>query len=1142
MPINAHDVLLRRADPGCRPTGGLEPSSLRLDDGSVEPAGIAHTLRRTGYEPLRRILSKTKEAVIWALVDHANHATSNVLLQQLTTDLFALNRWADRFEEDLLSSLFAPPSPRLSDQTSATGCADEGEELSLLDKESFERSLEAKKLAEHLAQRFASELAGLEELLRDCEAPSPSAIADELPVSPTRIAQSLSDLTDAMEMGTPSRQVVFECARVMFERDLGAIYWDLLAALGGEGDKWLRSRTIPTPRQSTSATRPATGPKSTGETGAPPPRPRDRAPESATTLPPSATACWDNPPPASKSALGTLWTHLQPSAELSSADIVEGLDRAARAQGFEKGLESGDRQRAHLATQLWDLVEEDATLSSSAESWRRRLQLPLLAAVTTDPEFFTRDDHPVRILLDRLDELGGLINSADDAGLTRSIRDTVEHVLTQLNGPTILDRTLLRQLASSVEELAEGQSQKYQRNVERVVKACAGRDRLRHCRDRVQSELDQRYAGRRVPAVFAELLDSAWRTLLEITLLKQGEDSPGYQAHWETLDALVQRLGGEPHRIVNQLPGADKLMERLAAGLDFATVDPLKRAALLERVRRVLAETSPDVIDLAPYTPSHKLSQAAPTPPTDGGDEEWHSALEGVKNVRVGDTIVLRGAPEARKRLRLAWIGEGGWLYTLVDQRGFKAADLTADQLTRKLASRQVEIEPGEERPLTERAIDQMLDNLREQVKHQAASDDLTDLNNPSRFQTLLARTLADARAGIPHVLLWIDVDQFTVLRNTFGLEAADQLRVAISRLLKEQFAGKGILANLGGDQFAATITRCAKDRGLQLADAFRRSVADMSFAWEGAGIPASVSVGVIDLAETNASCADVLQTADATLFAAKRGGGNRCILYSGNDGVIHRRKSSMEWLKRVDQALDRGSLDLRCQRIAPVDPASGLELHYEVLLGIHDEDGESLDINHFIAAAESYNRMWAVDRWVARTAFEWAAEHPGELERLGGLAINLSGQSMNDEGIVDFLHALFSETGVSPERISFEATETVAITNLSRASHIIRAIKSMGSSFALDDFGSGFSSYSYLRQLPVDWLKIDGAFVRGIHRDPADYGVVKSIHEIGHFMGKRTIAEYVEDDDILVHLREIGVDYAQGYRIEMPRRLAELG
>ena len=248
-----------------------------------------------------------------------------------------------------------------------------------------------------------------------------------------------------------------------------------------------------------------------------------------------------------------------------------------------------------------------------------------------------------------------------------------------------------------------------------------------------------------------------------------------------------------------------------------------------------------------------------------------------------------------------------------------------------------------------------------------------------------------------------------------------------------------------------------------------------------------------------------------------------------------------MQWVIQVDEALERGHLQLRCQPIVPVRTDDGLAPHYEVLLGVRNGSAEPLPIAEFIDAAERYNRMRAVDRWVARSTMEWIAAHREHMPQLHGFAVNLSGHTASDPSFVDFVREQFQRTAIDPAWLSFEVTETAAVSDLSSSAGIIHELKSLGCKVALDDFGSGQASYSYLKQLPVDWLKIDGVFVRKIATNSDDFAVVKSINEIGHFLGKKTIAEYVADDDILAKIREIGVDFAQGFGISPPLLMQDL-
>jgi EAL domain-containing protein (putative c-di-GMP-specific phosphodiesterase class I) len=283
------------------------------------------------------------------------------------------------------------------------------------------------------------------------------------------------------------------------------------------------------------------------------------------------------------------------------------------------------------------------------------------------------------------------------------------------------------------------------------------------------------------------------------------------------------------------------------------------------------------------------------------------------------------------------------------------------------------------------------------------------------------------------------------------------------------------------------------------------------------------------------------MQYADEACYAAKDAGRNRVQEYELGDTVIRNRHGIMEWVTQLDKALNEDRLLLNCQRIAPADAESGAESHFEILLTMVDEMGDTMPPADFILAAETYQRMTAIDRWVIERVFRWMSEHRDELDHFGGFAINVSGHSVNDETFPDFVLEQFSRSQAPTSKVCFEITETAAIANLENAREFMNRMKIIGCRFSLDDFGTGLSSYSYLRNLPVDYVKIDGVFVKGIVDNPGDYAVVRSINEIGHYMGKQTIAEFVESDAVLERLKEIGVDFVQGYHIDKPTRLEQL-
>ncbi|MCG8669837.1 MAG: GGDEF domain-containing phosphodiesterase, partial [Pseudomonadales bacterium] len=307
------------------------------------------------------------------------------------------------------------------------------------------------------------------------------------------------------------------------------------------------------------------------------------------------------------------------------------------------------------------------------------------------------------------------------------------------------------------------------------------------------------------------------------------------------------------------------------------------------------------------------------------------------------------------------------------------------------------------------------------------------------------------------------------------------------------------------------------------------------------------VSIGLVTISDETDSVKSLLSLADAACYAAKDAGRNRVHEYSPEDWELASKQREMQWASRITQALEENQLVLYRQEITLVDQGAnqGIEgasessegIHYEILVRLLD-GGDEVYPGAFIPAAERYNLMPALDRWVLTHVFRWLNDDQELLANLSEVAINLSGLTLSDDDFPDFLTGLFEQYPISPDKVCFEITETVAVTNLTKTVSFIHAFKQLGCKFSLDDFGSGFSSYGYLKNLPVDYLKIDGAFVKDICDDPIDYAMVESINRIGHVMGKKTIAEFVEAQEILEKLKELGVDYAQGYWITRPQRI----
>ena len=439
---------------------------------------------------------------------------------------------------------------------------------------------------------------------------------------------------------------------------------------------------------------------------------------------------------------------------------------------------------------------------------------------------------------------------------------------------------------------------------------------------------------------------------------------------------------------------------------------------------------------------------------------------------------------------------------------------------------------------------------LIETMTHYASHDDLTGLCNRREFQRQLNQLFNDARnTSVRHVLMYIDLDQFKIVNDNCGHQAGDELMCQVAAHIDRRVPPGNILARLGGDEFGVLLADCGTDHGLSIADNIRDSIAAFEFRWGDRSFRVSASIGVCAIDGTADSPESLMSSADAACYVAKDKGRNRVQLFYGGDDCTRKRRE-MEWVPRIEQALKEGRLELHYQKIVPLKDRTSQPCAYmEVLLRLVDESGALVSPGAFFPSAERYNMMPAIDRWVIKRLL---LDEPGYwLSRKGITAdnnprtihvgINLSGASINDDAFIEFLEDALNQTKVPHSSICFEITETVAISNLARATEVMRALKQRGCRFALDDFGKGMSSFGYLRSLPVDYLKIDGALIKATMHDDIACAMVEAINRIAYLMDIETIAEFVENDSLLNRLRAIGVDYAQGFGIHVPEPLQRL-
>ena len=432
---------------------------------------------------------------------------------------------------------------------------------------------------------------------------------------------------------------------------------------------------------------------------------------------------------------------------------------------------------------------------------------------------------------------------------------------------------------------------------------------------------------------------------------------------------------------------------------------------------------------------------------------------------------------------------------------------------------------------------------LQQQLSFHATHDPLTGLINRREFENCLQAHILDVEQNdTEHLLCYLDLDQFKIVNDTCGHRAGDELLKQLANSLKPMLRQSDIIARLGGDEFGVLLSHCPLSRGQQIAEKLREAVQDFRFSWDSQVFAVGVSIGIVHLIQPCGDLHTMLSKADTACYLAKNQGRNRVQLHLPDSSEVKTQTEQVQWVSRIQRALDEDRFRLYCQPIVALQDANPDEAHYEILLRMQDERGGLIPPGAFIPSAERFNLMPQIDLWVIRNTLSWLGDwlrsgHP-KLQ----CSINLSGASIGQPECLEIIREQLAKHRVPAGQVCFEITETTAMADLKKAQHFIGELRALGCHFALDDFGSGLSSFAYLRELPVDFLKIDGIFIRELAKSPIDRAMVDSINTIGHVMGLKTVAEFVEDREARDVLRQLGVDYAQGYYFGRPDPLEKLG
>jgi len=825
--------------------------------------------------------------------------------------------------------------------------------------------------------------------------------------------------------------------------------------------------------------------------------------------------------------------------ELLEALSVDGesLEAAMADLAEQQPLLGKQLQREHwdqvrLVDRIFDAMDQLERLPDALRQLLNQLRLPVLQLVLNDPDFLDDASHPGRGLLNNLMQL-----CVADRGSSNHLRKTVDRVIHQLTEQPVPDHDALESLNTQIAQLVERQRQAFLRNADRIAKTHEGRQQLDRARRAIQRRINARLAGREVPMVLLDLLGAGWEQIMVLALLREGADSQAVAELFSVIVQIQRWLGpdddSDEAAFERELetPALLDLIERHM----MTTGELARHRAVLKRLGAQLREEEqPDYVWLASYPLGEE--PATPESRSAANDSRWYDRA---RELAMGDWVALEDEAGGVRRMRLVWVGDDAYKFVFLTPEGLHEMEYDLDQVIEHMANGQMQQVETDQIPFVDQTLYDIVQDLYREMAFRATHDSLTGCLSRHEFEKHLTRLCQQASAsGDTGVLILVDIDQFSVINASYGTGAGDAVLRELGTLLSDSAtngdASEARVGRLGSNEFAVAVTPLPIEEGLDRSEAVRRRVREHTFHSQGASFGATVSVGVADIGGDILDASGLLNAANQAMKTAREAGGD-CVRFAG-ESQQRRQQSVLQWIPKIDRALQDGSLALRGQRILPLSEEGG-EL-CEMLLGLRDERGEAISPQAFMEAAEQSRRVTQVDRWVVDSTFAWMARETAAVEQLASININLSGASLNDDAFLGYLEQQLRSGSVPVDKLCFEVTETAAVANLHYAADFMREMKRLGCRFALDDFGTGMSSYAYLQQLPVDFLKIDGVFIRDLNDDLTHYAMVRSITELAHFLGLATIGEFVEDLETMEALREIDMDYAQGFGISRPRFL----
>lgn len=793
-------------------------------------------------------------------------------------------------------------------------------------------------------------------------------------------------------------------------------------------------------------------------------------------------------------------------------------------QSGNNALDEEQQDTLDVVDRFFRSVVENPKLNEYAQHQLRQLEVPVLKVVMRDRAFFDDQASPVRGVMNRLAQLGvkgGRINPV----VQRRIDELVQRILSDFEQ----DTGVFEGAVDELDTLIDRQNLVYRRNVERVTAAAEGAQKVSESKAAVAEALDQRLAGRKVPRAVISLLNGGWRDLLSLNWIRQGLDSQLWQDYLSVIDSLLA-FADDPDGDIN-LP---ELLRVIQDGLASISSNHLPSSQIRDELKQFLVRKCGEPVEMVEMPPP-KPREEPKAPLSEREERSLQRWINRAQQLRTGDWLRDQENPDELQYIRLVWIARGFSRFVFVNHQGMRVVELELKALASQMRKGIIVPDSQYDRPLVDESIDRMVRKVYDQLSWASTHDELTGLLGRREFERVLEQQLA--RHEDERSLVRLDLRQFRLLNDTAGYQAGDETLRKVADILRAE-VGEGMpLSRLGGNEFGILLpsdeAETATGRIIQAIEALELKYANRQYQL-------SASAGLAPALPALATAERWLRAADESLKAAKKQGHGRIVEYTLTASDQARQEQIASKVATLGN-LDEERMLLRCQKIIPLHPNTVMTAQYEVLISMYDDAGSLITGSDFVRMAERYDRMQAVDRWVVGHMLDWLRDSAPDPEHLGGVCINLSGYSLNDQSLLEFIYDKLSQKEAPIERLWFEITEAAAINDLQGVAEFIDEMKELGCRFCLGNFGSGPTSYQYMRSLPVDLIKLDGAFTGQLASSETDRAMVRSMVDMAHYMQREVIASQVESRDVLDMLRQLGVDYAQGFVIEKPRSLDSL-